>query len=1033
MALLCPGEESRLPPGVILSETDLKNAACVIIFRNIWGTILDTLDCLLASPRMPAMGMQRLKLLGTVSLLALALNTTAVHAGNYIATNETEFLNAIALANTDGDASSTITLTGNVALTSPSLLPAITKTLTIDTGSFTLSDTGDTVFDTADGQTLTISGATTSGGLFKEGRGTTILSGVDGDQGSTVTVTSGLLQIDGGSQIAAGLNTSWAPVRVSGGTLLLDGAGTTFTVNPGGASSYVGGTAGAQMIIAGGAQFVTPGGFGLATTATESGSLSVTGAGSLFDGASVSTLAGQVEIAISAGGAIRSSSVGIGGLSSGLYNNGTGTVVVSDGARWSNTGAFRLFNGSMDILAGGSVASSTVHIAAAVNSGNMTADLIVDGIGSQLTTTGTAANAFQIGGGNTSGARSGSLTISNGGAVSVAGGTGTLNVAQVANANGTINIGGAEGEAATGAGTLSAGNIAFGAGTGILNLNHTDANYGFDTALTGNGTINQIGSGKTVLTDDQSAFSGQSNINAGTLAVNGVLGGTMNVAGGRLQGIGTVGSTIHEAGSVIAPGNSIGTLTIAGDYSGNGGLVEIEALLGDDSSSTDLLRITGDTSGTGSVKVINIGGTGAPTAEGIRIIEVGGASNGVFSLNGDYLFEGEQAVIGGAYAYRLYQNGVSTPGDGDWYLRSALVPVVPPVEPPVTPPAPATPLYQPGVPSYEAYPQALLGLNGLNTLQERVGNRFWAGAGNKIIAQGADAVQPYAAPEEAGVNVDGNGVWGRIEGAHNKIKPRFSTSDTDYNQNVFKLQAGIDGLLNETENGTLIGGVFVQYVHGKTKINSVYGDGEISTDGYGFGGTLTWHGNEGFYIDGQAQVTWYRSDLASDSANMGLADGNKGLGYAFSAEAGKRIAIDPEWSVTPQAQLVYSRIDFDNFSDTFGAPVSLDKGDSLQGRLGLTLDHETSWQNANGMTDRTHVYGIANLYYEFLKGTRVDVAGIRFASEKERLWGGIGLGGSYNWNDDKYSIYGEGIVNTSLKNFGDSHSLKGNVGFRMKW
>lgn len=1033
MAILCLGEKSRLPPSVITSETHLTNAACVINFRNIWGTILDTLDCLLASPRMPAIGMQRLKLLGTVSVLALALNTTAVRAGNYVASNETELLNAIALANTDGDASSTITLTGNVALTGPSLIPTITKSLTINTDSFTLSDTGGTIFDTADGQTLTISGATTSGGLFKEGSGTTILSGVDGDQGSTVTVTSGLLQIDGGSQISAGLNTSRAPVRVEGGTLLLNGAETTFTVNPGGASSSVGGTAGAQMIIAGGAQFVTPGGFGLATTATQSGSLSVTGTGSLFNGASVSTHAGQGEIAISAGGAIRSSAVGIGGLSSGFYNNGTGTVVVSDGASWSNTGAFRLFNGSMDILAGGSVASSTVHIAAAANSGNMTADLIVDGTGSQLITTGTAANAFQIGGGNISGARSGSLTISNGGVVSVAGGTGTINVAQVVNANGTINIGGAEGEAATGAGTLSAGNIAFGAGAGILNFNHTDANYGFDTALTGNGTINQVGSGKTVLTDDQIAFTGQSNVNAGTLAVNGFLGGTMNVAGGRLLGTGTVGTTIHEAGGVIAPGNSIGTLTIAGDYTGNGGLVEIEALLGDDSSSTDLLRITGDTSGTGSVKVINIGGTGAPTAEGIRIIEVGGASNGVFSLNGDYLFEGEQAVIGGAYAYRLYQNGVSTPADGNWYLRSALVPVVSPVEPHVTPPAPATPLYQPGVPIYEAYPQALLGLNGLNTLQERVGNRFWAGAGNKIIAQGADAVQPYAAPEEAGVHVDGNGVWGRIEGAHDKSKPRFSTSDTDYNQNVFKLQAGIDGLLNETGNGTLIGGVFVQYAHGKTKVNSVHGDGEISTDGYGFAGTLTWYGNEGFYIDGQAQVTWYSSDLTSNLANIGVDSDNHGLGYAFSAEAGKRIAIDPEWSVTPQAQLVYSRIDFDSFTDPFGAAVSLDKGDSLQGRLGLTLDRETSWQNANGMTDRAHVYGIANLYYEFLKGTRVDVAGTSFASEKERLWGGIGLGGSYNWNDDKYSIYGEGIVNTSLKNFGDSHSLKGNVGFRMKW
>ncbi|NKC49829.1 autotransporter outer membrane beta-barrel domain-containing protein [Ochrobactrum anthropi ATCC 49188] len=317
-------------------------------------------------------------------------------------------------------------------------------------------------------------------------------------------------------------------------------------------------------------------------------------------------------------------------------------------------------------------------------------------------------------------------------------------------------------------------------------------------------------------------------------------------------------------------------------------------------------------------------------------------------------------------------------------------------------------------------------------MQQRVGNRFWASNGNRVIAQGADPVgTPYAAPEEAGVAIEGNGVWGRIEGAHNSIEPRFSTSSTEYDQNIFKLQAGLDGMLAEIESGKLIGGVTVHYAHGKTKTKSVHGDGEISTDGYGFGGTLTWYGENGFYLDGQAQLTWYRSDLNSTLANSTLVDGNDGFGYALSIEGGKRIAIDQAWSLTPQAQLFYSSVDFDDFADTFGSQVSLDRGDSLQGRLGLTLDHESSWQNANGKLDRAHVYGIANLYYEFLEGTKVDVAGTSFASRNDRLWGGLGIGGSYNWNDDKYSIYGEGLVNTSLNNFGDSYSLKGQAGFEL--
>jgi len=42
-------------------------------------------------------------------------------------------------------------------------------------------------------------------------------------------------------------------------------------------------------------------------------------------------------------------------------------------------------------------------------------------------------------------------------------------------------------------------------------------------------------------------------------------------------------------------------------------------------------------------------------------------------------------------------------------------------------------------------------------------------------------------------------------------------------------------------------------------------------------------------------------------------------------------------------------------------------------------------------------------------------------------------GASVTWNDDKYSIYGEGVVKTSLNDFGDSYSLKVTLGLRIRW
>jgi type V secretory pathway adhesin AidA len=245
------------------------------------------------------------------------------------------------------------------------------------------------------------------------------------------------------------------------------------------------------------------------------------------------------------------------------------------------------------------------------------------------------------------------------------------------------------------------------ANSGILAFNRSDA-VTFGGTIAGTGGVRQIGTGQTTLTADNSGLLGLSGVYDGILSVNGLLGGTLEVVGGRLQGTGQVGTTTNFSGGSIAPGNSIGTLTVAGDYVGNGGTLEIETVLGDDSSATDQLVVTGNTSGNTNVRVINIGGAGAETSEGIKIIDVGGVAGGDFALLGNYLFEGDQAVVAGAYAYRLKQGGVSTPLDGDWYLRSSLH----------APGTPTRPLYQAGAPLYEAYSTVLQSFNALDTLQQ---------------------------------------------------------------------------------------------------------------------------------------------------------------------------------------------------------------------------------------------------------------------------------------------------------------------------
>ncbi|PRD44856.1 hypothetical protein C5748_05630 [Phyllobacterium phragmitis] len=99
-------------------------------------------------------------------------------------------------------------------------------------------------------------------------------------------------------------------------------------------------------------------------------------------------------------------------------------------------------------------------------------------------------------------------------------------------------------------------------------------------AVTGTGGFDQMGSGKTLLSGGYSGLTGASKVS----------GGTIEVLGRQLQGTGTIGTTANAAGGIIAPDKSIGTLTVHGDYIGQGGMLAIETELGGDDSDGSARR-----------------------------------------------------------------------------------------------------------------------------------------------------------------------------------------------------------------------------------------------------------------------------------------------------------------------------------------------------------------------------------------------------------------------------------------------------------
>jgi fibronectin-binding autotransporter adhesin len=168
----------------------------------------------------------------------------------------------------------------------------------------------------------------------------------------------------------------------------------------------------------------------------------------------------------------------------------------------------------------------------------------------------------------------GTLTVANGG-IAIAP-NGWFIIAANRGSSGILNIGGFG--ANDTAGTISAGlGIAFGfeteSGTGTINFNQTDTAT-LSTVISGSGRVNQLGSGTTILTG-QNTFAGMTSVTAGTLLANsGSALGTSTVSvmnNGTLGGNGTIhGATTIASGGALIPGadgvgslNFIGGLTLA--------------------------------------------------------------------------------------------------------------------------------------------------------------------------------------------------------------------------------------------------------------------------------------------------------------------------------------------------------------------------------------------------------------------------------------------------------------------------------------
>ncbi|EMF7821396.1 autotransporter-associated beta strand repeat-containing protein [Salmonella enterica subsp. enterica serovar Agona] len=532
-------------------------------------------------------------------------------------------------------------------------------------------------------------------------------------------------------------------------------------------------------------------------------------------------------------------------------------------------------------------------------------------------------------------------------------------------------------------------------------LTDVDATLNPDSATDWDGkSLIKRGAG-TLILGAQNTYSGDTDVQEGALwlaetatigsagsaqavniAANAAFGGHNATVNGHVNNLGNLyfvdtftvnGDVVNSSAMISGSDQPNNTLTIAGNYTGNDGHLYLNTQLGDDSSPTDKLIVTGDTAGSTTLHITNVNGLGAQTVNGIEVIEVGGQSDGDFRL-----YKGHVDI--NAWTYTLKQDG------GDWYLRSESddVPddggeVTPPddggeVTPPddggdVTPPDDGGDVTPPDDGGEVTPPDD----GGEVTPPDDGGDVTPPDDGGDITPPDGGDVTPVAPQYRADIGVYLGNQWmarnlqmqtlydregSQYRSADGSIWMRFKAGkaesqavngnvdiDSDYSQ----FQLGGDILTWSDGAQSVTVGLMGSYINASTDSTGNRGaDGSQfsangSVDGYNLGLYATWfadaQSHRGAYIDSWYQYGAYNNSVDNDGLSASRYDS---AAHAVSLETGYRydIALSNRntVSLTPQAQVTWQRYSADTVIDDGGTRISGQNDDSWTTRLGVRVD-----------------------------------------------------------------------------------------------
>lgn len=626
-------------------------------------------------------------------------------------------------------------------------------------------------------------------------------------------------------------------------------------------------------------------------------------------------------------------------------------------------------------------------------------ELTVGGNGLSTTVSGAIKDGGNEGGTGASLVKTGTGTLTLTGDNSYTGGT-TVTA-------GTLQIGdgGASGSIAGDVRIASAGTFAF---------NRSD-DFAFTGALSGDGHFTKAGAGILAFDGNGSNFAGMTELAAGTLIVgsdvahaDAVLGGSVDVgSGGTLGGHGTIGSGAGSvvtigSGATIAPGNSIGTLTVNGNYvqvAGSTYLAEITP-----GGLSDRIAVTGTATISGGTVFAAKAPGGYGPGTRYTILSADGGVSGTYAI-----LDQNAPFVDLALAYNannifldVVRNDVTFPTVGQTPNQKATAAGLESL-------GEDSLLYNviagaPDEATARAEFDALSGeihasiksalIDDSHFVRDAVNTRVLSafgdatGAGMPVVGYGPDGVQATSA-DSIGLVGWGYafGSWGSFDGDGNAASMDSATGG---------FLTGIDGEIAQNVRLGLLAG----YSRTTFDIHDRASSGNSDNYHLGLYGSGKW---DALRFTGGIAYTWHDIETSRSVAIPGFTDsldGDYTAGtFQIFGEAGYRID-GSHVSFEPFANLTYVRLHTDSFMEHGGAAAFHVEGETtdttfttLGVHLSSTFELGGMPAHANGTLGWRHAFGdtTPESIHAFAGGDAFTIAGVPISKDAALIEAGLDM------------------------------------------